>query len=354
MDIAVVGGGINGLCSAWELAARGHQVDLFERGELLGETSGASTKLLHGGLRYLENGEIRLVREALAERAWWLANCPQHAAPIALWLPIYTGRSRPGWQIKLGLWLYDRLAGPQNIAPHRWYAREGVIERCPGLDPNGLLGAFLFYDGQMDEAGLGAWVADRARSAGAELHTDLPVLSLGQGGELTTELGTRRFDRIVNTAGPWAVQLLRSSGIAHEVHLDQVRGSHLIVRRSIESGYLLQVPNERRIFFVLPYLGRTLIGTTEVRQRLEEPIVCSESEMDYLICAYNAHFRDHIARADVLETFAGLRPLIRSTMDPGRASREYAIERRDALISVYGGKWTTARALARTVADAAV
>jgi glycerol-3-phosphate dehydrogenase len=352
MDIAVVGGGINGLCSAWELARQGHRVELFERGRLLGETSGASTKLLHGGLRYLEHGELRLVREALAERAWWLANCPQHARPIALWLPIYAGRSRPGWQIKVGLWLYDRLAGTRNIAPHRWYGREAVLERCPGLKPDGLSGAFLFYDGQMDEQGLGGWVAEQVQAAGARLHTDRPVLRIAPDGLLTTGSGTGRFDRIVNAAGPWAVQLLESSGLVPKVRLDQVRGSHLIVERPQGAGFLLQVPGERRIFFVLPYRGRTLIGTTEVRQTLAEPIACSEDELNYLLRAYNAHFCEPLAPADVAETFAGLRPLIQSAADPGRATREYLIERTGALVNVYGGKWTTARALGRAVAAA--
>ena len=353
MDIAVVGGGINGLCCAWELARRGHGVVLFERGELLSGTSGASTKLLHGGLRYLENGEIRLVREALAERAWWLANVPEHTAPLPLLLPVYRGRSRPRWTLKIGLWLYDRLAGASSIAPHRWLDAESVRRRAPGLHPHGLLGAFLFYDGQMDVRALGIWVAGQARAAGARLHTGESVLRIERDGRHETPRGERRFDRIVNAAGAWSVRLLEQSGIEPAVRLDHVRGSHLLVDRPLSEGFLLQVPGARRIFFVLPYGRRTLIGTTEVRQTLDEPIVCSAAERDYLIRAYNAHFSEPLDPDDVAETFAGLRPLIRSAADPGRATREYLIQRDGALVNCFGGKWTTARALARAVAEEA-
>jgi glycerol-3-phosphate dehydrogenase len=352
MDIAVVGGGINGLCSAWELARRGHRVELFERGDLLGETSSASTKLLHGGLRYLENGEFRLVREALTERRWWIDQVPEYAGSVALWLPIYAGRSRPRWLLGMGLWLYDRLAGRGNIAAHRWFDRDAVRAQCPDLNPTGLVGAFLFYDGQMDELGLGGWVADQARAAGAVLHTGEPVERISDKGWLETGHGRRQFERIVNAAGPWAVQLLERSGLKAAVELDQVRGSHLIFDRPLAAGYLLQVPRGRRIFFVLPYRGQTLVGTTEVRQTLAEPIVCSEAEIDYLLDAYNAHFCEPRGRGDVAGVFAGLRPLIRSAQDPSRATREYLIDRKGALVNVFGGKWTTARALGRAVADA--
>lgn len=353
MDVAVVGGGINGLCSAWELARRGHRVELFERGELLSETSSASTKLLHGGLRYLENREFRLVREALAERRWWMDHVPEHAGRVALWLPIYAGASRPRWLIKLGLWLYDLLAGSGGIGVHRWFDRAAVVARCPDLRPDGLRGAFLFYDGQMDEAGLGGWVADQARALGVVVRTGTPVDAVSVDGWLQAGGERRRYDRIVNAAGPWAVRLLERSGLRAAVALDQVRGSHLLFDAPLAEGYLLQVPGERRIFFVLPYQGRTLVGTTEVRQSLDEPVAASEPEVEYLLDAYNAHFVKPRHRAEVAGTFAGLRPLIKSAADPSRATREYVIDRDGALVNVFGGKWTTARALGRAVADAA-
>ncbi len=351
MEIAVVGGGINGLCCAWELARRGHTVELFERDEVVGATSSASTKLLHGGLRYLEHLELRLVREALVERRWWLDQVPEHTRTLALWLPIYADGPRRRWRIGLGLWLYDRLAGTANLGPHRWLDRDAVLAHCPDLDPAGLRGGFRFYEGQMDDRALGHWLADQARAAGALLHVGQAVERVHEDGRLVVGTGARRFDRIVNAAGPWAVRLLADSGLRTAVGLDLVRGSHLVCDRECRDGCLLQAP-DGRVVFVLPYHGQTLIGTTEVRQSIEEPIACSADEEAYLLAVYNSHFVAPLTASAVISRFAGLRPLIRSAAEPGRATREYLIERRGALVNVYGGKWTTARALGRAVADA--
>jgi len=148
----------------------------------------------------------------------------------------------------------------------------------------------------------------------------------------------------------WAEQLLAQSGIASRYRLDLVRGSHILFDESGPAGCLLQVAGERRIFFVLPYQGKTLVGTTEVCQGLDQPIECSDDEVDYLLRAYNAYFSPNKTPADIVGRFAGLRPLIHSASDPGQATREYAIERHGRLTTVFGGKWTTARQLGRAVA----
>jgi len=248
MRIGIVGGGINGLCAAWQLALAGHDVSLFERGRLLGETSSSSSKLLHGGIRYLENFEFRLVKEA-----------------------------------------------------------------------------------------------------GVQCFEDTDVASIDEGGGLKLSDHSETFDRIINLAGPWAADLNCKSGIPSAYSLDLVRGSHLILERSCDNGYLLEVPGERRVFFVLPYDGKTLLGTTEVRQSLEDPIQCSDDEKQYLLKAYNHYFIHQADETDVVNAFAGIRPLIKSAKDPGRATREYAIERNGKVFTVFGGKWTTARALARKI-----
>ncbi len=160
----------------------------------------------------------------------------------------------------------------------------------------------------------------------------------------------RRFDRIINVAGPWAEQFLHRAGIASRYRLDLVRGSHILFKETCAAGCLLQVPGERRIFFVLPYQGRTLVGTTEVRQGLDQPIECDDDEAGYLLDAYNSYFCANKAAADIVGRFAGLRPLVHSATDPSQATREYAIERHGLLISVFGGKWTTARRLGCVVA----
>jgi glycerol-3-phosphate dehydrogenase len=348
--LAVVGGGVNGLCIAWQCARAGHAVTLYERGRLLGETSSGSTKLLHGGLRYLEHGQWRLVREALLERGWWLEHVPEHARALELWLPVYRGVSRPRWMLGLGLSLYDLLAGRRRLGRHGWLAAAECLAAHPALKGEGLLGAFRFHDGQMDEAGLGAWVAGQARAAGAALHEHCPVEALAVDGTLRSAGERAAYDVVVNAAGPWAEDLLKRSGLRPGYRLDLVRGSHIVFDEPAAAGYFFQVPGEARVFFVLPYQGRTLVGTTEVRQRLDEPIACSEAEAAYLVDAYNAYFREPKRVEDVAETFAAVRPLVWSAADPGRASREHALERQGRLLTVYGGKWTTARALGATVA----
>ena len=351
-SIAIVGGGINGLCSAWVLAQQGHAVQLFERGSLMQATSRSSSKLLHGGLRYLENYEFRLVREALRERDAWLQRAPQLAHPLRLVLPIYQGSRRGRALIALGLWLYEHIAGRSVLPRARWHSAAELLARDPQLQADGLLGGYAFYDGQMDDEGLGLWVAAQAQAAGVHIHEHSPVQRISPAGELMLESGhAQPFDRIANIAGPWALQLLAQSGLQAEHRLDLVRGSHLVLDTPCPQAYLFEVPNERRIFFVLPWQGKTLVGTTEERQSLDAPIACSAAEHDYLLAAYQ-HYRSSAAAAPVVHSdFAGLRPLIYSAADPNRATREYALERQGRILTVVGGKWTTSMALAGKVAQ---
>ncbi len=350
MRVAVIGGGINGVMSAWELARGGHRVTLFERGEVMGATSSASTKLLHGGLRYLEHGSFLLVREALRERSWWFSQAPDLCHPLRILLPHYEGIGRPRWMLGVGLWLYRILAGSANIAPHQWLGREQALEASPDLKADGLLGAYAFWDGQMDDHKLGLWAADQARAAGVEIREKTPVQSISQDGDLQTEGGLKHFDAIVNVGGPWARQLLDASEIPAKHYLDLVRGSHLVVDRLCPAAILAEVRASKRIAFILPYLGKTLVGTTEERQTLEEPIACSDREREYLVRFHDSVMATPLRPGEISSTFAGVRPLLRTADDPGKASREYAIERQGRVVTVFGGKWTTARSLGQKVA----
>lgn len=351
MRIAVIGGGINGVMSAWALARRGCEVTLYERNTPMAATSSASTKLLHGGIRYLEHGHFGLVRESLHERAWWIAQAPHLAHPLEMMLPIYAAARRGRVALRLGLALYDFLAGGRGLGKTTWHDVRATLEKIPGIKQEGLMGAYSFFDGQMDDSGLGNWAAEQACKAGVTLLPHTPVASLSAHGRIMTENGqATNFDRVVNAAGPWAERLLLDSGLSSRFSIDPVRGSHLLIDRPLRQGVLLEVPNSERIFFVLPYLGKTLIGTTEVRQDLDDPIVCSVQERHDLIGYHNAYFDDKLADGDVLSSFAGVRPLLRSHADPSRSTREYHVERTERLITIFGGKWTTARALGEKVA----
>lgn len=350
MDIGIVGGGINGLCCAWQLVGQGHQVRLYEKDRLMEATSRASSRLLHGGLRYLENGEFRLVRESLRERDAWIQRAPELATPLRLVMPIYKGARRSRWLVQIGLFLYHQLAGKSALPGAKWISAQEMIHADPFLNPSGLSGGFEFSDAQMDDYRLGLWVAEQAKAQGLEVTEGAEVTCVDIEGRITTAGGVSiSHDRIINISGPWAGQLLERSGVHSDYKLDLVRGSHLILERATSKAYLLEVPGEQRIFFVLPWKGKTLLGTTEIRQLISESIKCSNTERDYLLSAYQYYWPAKLPL--VSNAFSGLRPLLLSADDPSKATREYAIQHTGNLITVFGGKWTTAMALASKVAS---
>jgi glycerol-3-phosphate dehydrogenase len=352
MKIAIIGGGINGVMTAWEMCKNNHNVTLFEKETLMSQASSASSKLLHGGLRYLENLEFRLVREALRERQWWIVRAPHLAQPIKIFIPIYKQSRRPALLYKVGLFLYDLLAGSKKLGRHEKYNKTSMQELCPDLKKDELMNGFSYYDGQMDDCQLGLWAADQVKQyENFELLENTSIDKINIYGEISYKGHKDKFDKVINIAGPWAHQLLKDNMIESDYELDLVRGSHIIIQKELDHGYFLEVPNERRIFFVLPYKGQTLIGTTEIRQAIIDKIEPTQSEIVYLIKAYNYYFKDQIKERDVVKSFSGLRPLVKSVNDINKVTRECGIQINKNLISVFGGKWTVSRALAKKVAS---
>ena len=336
--------------SAWSIASRGHQVDLYEAGELIGATSSASTKLIHGGLRYLEHGEFRLVRESLRERTFWISAAPDLVHPIEIIVPVYKHSRRSRCLMHFGLLLYDLLAGKSRLGSFRWISSSQMAECCPELKPDELKGGFAFFDAQMNDQALGLWAANKAAENGVKLHQGTEIHSIRQDGEIQVHGEWKKYDVVVNVAGPWAEAMLDRSGIQHDHRLDLVRGSHIVLGREARHAFLVEAPGEERLCFILPYQGKTLVGTTEVRQSLADPITCSPQERSYLLKIHNRYIRQTASDENIVHTFAGLRPLIRSNANQSRATREYAIETRGRVVSVFGGKWTTSRALGEKVA----
>jgi len=350
MKVAVIGGGINGVMTAWAFARRGDSVDLYEKGQLMSATSRFSSKMLHGGLRYLEFGHLGLVREALQERSWWIRQAPHLVSPLELLVPIHLCGERPKWLVGAGIRLYDLLAKGSGFPRGRWYHPDEVVERIPGLKRERLLGAYGYWDARMDDYRLGLWAADRARESGATIHERTPVLKVDPAtGELSTDACVVCYDRVVNVAGPWAERLLVRSGVTSAYRLELIRGSHIVVPGKRLQGCVLQVPGGRRILFVLPHGENTLLGTTEVSQDDPDHCAPSDEEIDYLSANYSRCFSNSIARQDIIASFAGIRPIVASKSHFSAASRESVIERQGRLINVFGGKWTTSRALADAV-----
>lgn len=351
MNIAVIGGGINGVMSAWAFAQRGCAVDLFEKGALMSATSRASTKMLHGGLRYLEHGRFRLVREALQERSWWIKQIPDLARPVEIFLPVYKNAGRSRWVVGAGIRIYDLLAIGSGFPRGRWYSVAEVANLFPSLKTDQLLGAYGYWDGQMDDYRLGLWAAEQAAKAGVKFHEQTEVKAIDKDtGCIQLAAREAVYDRIINTAGPWASKLLLSAGISSAYRLNLIRGSHLVLPGKLTKGCVLQVPMEKRILFVLPYGGNTLLGTTEIPQQDPDCCAISEEEIQYLLTTYNRFFNEAYARDDVLSSFSGIRPIVASKDEFSAASREFVTERQGRLINVFGGKWTTSRSLAEAVA----
>jgi glycerol-3-phosphate dehydrogenase len=368
VDLFVIGGGINGAAIARDAAGRGLRVALAERGDYGGATSSASSKLIHGGLRYLEQGEFRLVRESLRERRTLLAIAPHLVHPLRFVLPLAAWQKRPGWMFSLGLFLYDRLAGPARIE------ETGRIRKRDWGDyaelDLGAIRALLHYpDCQVDDSRLVLETLLDARCRGAEIRSRAEVVALhprehGYSVEIREGGLQRQIEAriVVNAAGPWADGLLgRVTGAAPRKHrLRLVRGSHIVIRRPPESrgeAFTLPAP-DGRVVFVLPWLDRyRLIGTTDiVHEGGPDTVSCSEAERDYLLAAVNAYFRRPLGPADIVWSYAGVRPLLDDGSDnPSRMTRDYAFELtrsgQGGLLTVFGGKLTTHRILAERALD---
>ena len=351
--IAIIGGGINGAGVTWELARKGYEVTLFERGRAGAQTSSATTKMIHGGLRYLEGLHFGLVRESLRDRAWLLEHLPELVKPIEILLPIYKDSPRSRLEIKVGLILYDLLAGRANIHRHKSRSAKELASMAP-LVPEELRGGFSYWDAQVDDGALVRTVVTSARRDGATIREMTPVVKLKKEDKewiVGTPRGESRFDMIINAAGPWMNELLKENRIRSRYRLTLVRGSHLVLKERIsEVGVLLQSVSDRRVFFVLPWKETTLVGTTEVVQRGSlDDVHASDKEIQYLIGRFNRYMRDPIGIDDIESTFAGVRPLVGRKGNPSALGREYRIQRRGNMINIFGGKMTTFMSLSRKV-----
>lgn len=352
--IAIVGGGINGIMTAWALCDRGYSVDVYERGELMRETSAASSRMLHGGLRYLANLRFHMVREALLERKWWRDQNTGMVREFLAHIPVRKGNLQELFIFGAGVMLYSILSLGSGFGHSRWVPLQTLRERFPELDSSNLIGAWGYTDAIMDDRGLGIWAANQLQNRGVKFFTNTPVASMGSNG-ITLQSGEERpYDVVVNAAGPWAADLISASNIKskNNIGLMLVRGSHLIIKRELREAVVL--PHiDGRILFLLPWAtGEAIFGTTEARQESPDSAEISAAERDELIDAYNQWFVDKLGPDDILSEYSGLRPIVKQDGGTSGASREAVIGMAGGVVTIYGGKWTTSRQLGRKTADA--
>lgn len=371
VDVLVIGGGVNGCGIARDLAGRGLSVLLCEKDDLASATSSASTKLIHGGLRYLEHYEFKLVRHALIEREVLLKSAPHIIWPMTFVLPHHK-KLRPWWMIRLGLFLYDHLGGRKILPASQSRTLPGTLLGQP-LKSTFRRG-FTYADCWVEDTRLVVLCAKDAQEKGAEIYTRTECTDLAKHvkqDHWTATLRDNRSDEkvkisakmVVNASGPWVGKTLGLAGDeVGKYKIRWVKGSHIIVNRLYqgEHAYILQ-NEDNRIVFMIPYEKKyTLIGTTDIEYKgdLEEVRITLE-EVEYLCEAVNKFLRHAVKPADVQWTYSGVRPLVDDgDSDASSVTRDYILEMEDfkgaPILSVYGGKITTFRKLAEQAGDIVV
>ena len=351
-DLLIIGGGINGCAIAREASLLGLKVLLVERDDLAAHTSSASTKLIHGGLRYLEYYEFKLVAEALRERERLVKAAPHIIHPLLFVLP-QENAVRPWWMVRLGLYLYDFLGGRMSLPRSRGLRKSDTAFSDP---LKGGSSGFVYSDAFVDDARLTVLNAVDAAANGAEIAVGTALMSARREGEVWRAAlsdGREVTARgMVNAAGPWVHQTLGKLGVNAKSDVRLVKGSHIVVPKLYEGdhAYILQQP-DRRIVFAIPYQGAfTEIGTTDIPVEAPEDAQIDAEEIAYLCEAVNRHFVKQVSPADVTSTWSGVRPLYDDGATEAKAvTRDYVLELDSngaVLMSVFGGKITTARHLA--------
>lgn len=371
-DLLVIGGGATGAGVALDAATRGLSVALVERDDFSAGTSSRSTKLIHGGVRYLEKAvkefdrtQFNLVRDALRERAVLIRIAPHLAHPLPLVTPLYHWIQVP--YFRTGLKLYDWLAGKANLQASRFVDAKEALTRFPMLRSEGLRGGVLYYDGQFDDARMNVALALTAAEDGAVVvnHAEVTALLMEagrvRGAVVRDRLGGAEHEVsarvVVNATGPFTDAVRRMEEPSATPMLSASSGIHIVLDERFsppETGLLIPETEDGRVLFLLPWLGHTLVGTTDRPAAIEPHPKASEEDVEYVLRHVRKYFSIPVERADVRATWSGLRPLVSDpgSADTARLSRDHVINVSDGgLLTIAGGKWTTYRKMALDTVD---
>ena len=355
-DLFIIGGGINGAGIARDAAGRGLSVCLADKGEIGGATSSWSTKLIHGGLRYLENYEFKLVRESLKERETIYKIAKPISKPIPFIIP-YVDKIRPAWLIKMGLFLYDNLGGKTIIPKSNTL---DISKKLPNILKKKYKTGFQYFDVQIDDKKLTklniksakkykAKVLEYNKVKKAEIDGNEWVIHLQKGEKIKSKI-------LINASGPWINETLKKNiKINSKNKIRLVKGSHIITKKLYKEDVAFTFQNtDKRIIFVIPYKKHfSLIGTTEVEVKSPENNGISNQEIQYLIKSVNNYLKKQISKKDIVDTYSGIRPLIEDFKEASKVTRDYVFDlqivKKLPLLNIYGGKLTTYRKLSEKV-----
>ena len=351
-DIFILGGGINGAGIARDAAGRGLKVCLADKGEIGGATSSWSTKLIHGGLRYLENYEFKLVRESLKEREVIYQIANKITKPIPFIIP-HTKDHRPKWLIEIGLFLYDNLGGKTVIPKSKTVS---LSKEYSGILKEQYTDGFQYYDLQVDDKKLTKLNAEDAVKNNAKIYENNKVINI----ELTDDFWKISLESgqiikskiLINASGPWINETMKNIiKVDSDKKIRLVKGSHIIINKFYEDNIAFTLQNDdKRIVFVIPYNEKfSLIGTTEVEVNSPDENKIDDFEINYLISCVNKYFVKQISKNDIVETYSGIRPLIEDFKEATKVTRDYIFDLNTnnnlPILSIYGGKLTTYRKL---------
>ena len=374
-DVLVIGGGATGSGVALDAATRGLKTALVERDDYASGTSSRSTKLIHGGVRYLEQAvkkvdrsQFNLVRDALKERAVLIQNAPHLAKPLPLVTPLYNIIEVPYYMT--GLKMYDWLAGKANLQPSRFVDAKEALNRFPMLKEDGLRGGVIYYDGQFDDARMNVAIALTASEQGAKLANHVEVTGLLKndgrisGASVTDAFSGDSWDIsakiVINATGPFTDHVRHMDDPDAPAMLSASSGAHVVLDKKFsppETGLLIPQTEDGRVLFLLPWLGHTLVGTTDDPAKIEANPRATEEDIEYILRHIRKYFSIPVERADVKSAWSGLRPLVSdpNAADTAKLSRDHVVNiSTSGLLTIAGGKWTTYRKMALDAVDEAV
>ena len=374
-DVLVIGGGATGAGTALDAATRGLKVALVERDDYSAGTSSRSTKLIHGGVRYLEQAvkkvdrsQFNLVRDALKERAVLIKIAPHLAKPLPLVTPLYNIIQVPYYMT--GLKMYDWLAGKSNLRPSRFVDAHEALNRFPMLKADGLRGGVIYYDGQFDDARMNVSIVLTAAEQGATVtnHTEITSLLKTSGkvsgasikDRLTGDSFEVNAKVVVNATGPFTDGIRHMDDADAKPMLTASSGAHIVLDKRFsppETGLLIPQTEDGRVLFLLPWLGHTLVGTTDDPAKIEANPKATEEEIAYILRHIQKYFSIPVVREDVRAAWSGLRPLVSDpdAADTAKLSRDHVINVSESgLLTIAGGKWTTYRKMALDTVDETV